>query len=169
MYFVLTLYTQHQIAFNYTTYDVRRARDIVNPATPRCNIMLLDSMGASGSPSKGRFLYARVLGAYHANVIYTGPGMADYKARRLEFLWVRWYRVDSLDDDFLAKSLLPELSFHPIHSPLAFGFIDPSDVLRTCHILPRFAKLKRHEHAGGKGFSRCAKDQDDYRSYYIGW
>jgi len=40
-----------------------------------------------------RFLYARVLGAYHANIIYTGPGMHDYNARRFDFLWVRWYEV----------------------------------------------------------------------------
>jgi len=39
------------------------------------------------------FLYARVLGAYHANVIYTGPGIRDYNARRFDFLWVRWYEV----------------------------------------------------------------------------
>ena len=131
--------------------------------------MLLDSLGASQTPSRGRFLYARVLGAYHANVIYTGPGLADYKARRLEFLWVRWYQVDSKDEDFLAKARLPELSFPSVHSPLAFGFIDPAEVLRTCHILPKFIKGKRHEHAGGKGLSRCAKDSDDYNGYYIGW
>ena len=91
--------------------------------------MLLDSLGASQTPSRGRFLYARVLGAYHANVIYTGPGLADYKARRLEFLWVRWYQVDSKDEDFLAKARLPELSFPSVHSPLAFGFIDQAEVL----------------------------------------
>ena len=26
----------------------------------------------------------------------------------------------------------------------AFGFVDPKDVLRGCHILPRFAAGKRH-------------------------
>ncbi|KAI0731435.1 hypothetical protein C8Q76DRAFT_612419, partial [Earliella scabrosa] len=80
------------------------------------------------------------------------------------FLWVRWYQVD----ECFSQSRLPEISFYPIHSPHAFGFIDPTDVLRTRHILHRFASRKRHEHAGGHGLSRCAKDRDDYKSYYVG-
>ena len=131
--------------------------------------MLLNSIGESGSSLRARFLYARVLGVYHANVIYTGPGMADFKPRRVEFLWVRWYQVHSGHEEFLAQSRLPELSFYPIYTPHAFGFVDPANVLRTCHIMPRFAHGKQHEHAGGKGFSRCAKDRDDYKKYYIGW
>jgi hypothetical protein len=48
----------------------------------------------------------------------------------------------------------------------AFGFVDPKDVLRTCHIIPNFAKGKRHD--DGVGVSRCAKDAGDYYRYYIG-
>ena len=160
-----------QICFNFTTYDVRRAQDVINPASPRCNVMLLDSARStqSSSTGSGTFLYARVLGAYHANVVYTGPGMVDYKARPLEFLWVRWYRVHMDGNEAMSMSRLPEVSFYPVNSPHAFGFIDPCDVLRTCHILPRFARGKRHEHAGGIGLSRCAKDQDDYNRYFVGW
>jgi hypothetical protein len=39
------------------------------------------------------FLYAHVLGIYHANVIYTGSDTRDYTLRRLDFLWVRWFRL----------------------------------------------------------------------------
>jgi hypothetical protein len=78
--------------FHFTTYDVRRGTDIINPGTPHCNIMLLaDNADAAGNSStEHHFLYARVLGVYHANVVYTGPGMRDHAARRLDFLWVRW-------------------------------------------------------------------------------
>src|ERR1700728_4093607 len=32
----------HKLArFNYTTYDVRRAQDVINPMTSHCNILLL--------------------------------------------------------------------------------------------------------------------------------
>jgi hypothetical protein len=44
---------------------------------------------AEGSPiSSNHFLYAWVLGGYHANVIYTGPGMCDFEAHHFNFLWV---------------------------------------------------------------------------------
>ncbi len=64
------IYEHKRVHFHFTTYDVRRGTDIVNPGTSRCNVMFLadDAM----SPScPHRFLYARVLGIYHANVIYT--------------------------------------------------------------------------------------------------
>jgi len=48
----------------------------------------------------------------------------------------------------------------------AFGFIDPKDVLRGCHIIPNFAKGKQQ--ADGVGISHCAKDVRDYNQYYVG-
>ncbi|OJA16859.1 hypothetical protein AZE42_09971 [Rhizopogon vesiculosus] len=35
------IYHHNLIRFNYTTYDIRRAQDVINPKTPHCNIMLL--------------------------------------------------------------------------------------------------------------------------------
>jgi len=74
--------------FHFTTYDVRRGSDAINPSTTRCNIYALADNAdvADGSSTGHPFLYARVLGVYHANVVYTGPGMHDYQARRLDFL-----------------------------------------------------------------------------------
>src|ERR1700722_3457156 len=84
---------RHQLArFNYTTYNVRRAQDVTNPRTSHCDIMLLAKRNEeNGSEPDHPFMYARVLGIYHANVIYTGEGMVDYQARRVEFLWIRWF------------------------------------------------------------------------------
>ena len=48
----------------------------------------------------------------------------------------------------------------------SFGFVDPSDVLHVCHILPGFAKGRRH--INDVGISHCAKDGKDYEMYYIG-
>ncbi|KAF7967387.1 hypothetical protein HWV62_34433 [Athelia sp. TMB] len=47
----------------------------------------------------------------------------------------------------------------------SFGFLDPADVLRGCHIIPVFAKGKHH--SSGKGMSFCAKDSNDWNKYYI--
>jgi hypothetical protein len=159
----------HQLCrFHFTTYDVRRGSDTINPSTARCNIMLLaDNADVVDDSSTGHpFLYARVLGVYHANIVYTGPGMHDYQARRLDFLWVRWYEVVDPDTAGWSSSRLDSVRFPPMNGEDAFGFVDPKDVLRTCHIIPNFAKGKRH--ADGVGVSRCAKDAGDYCQYYIG-
>jgi hypothetical protein len=162
------IYHHRLSRFHFTTYDVRRGTDVINPGTPRCNVMLLnDSLGTMHNLSNThRFLYACVLGVYHANVIYTGPGMRDYEARRLEFLWVRWYEVVDPASSGWNHSRLDSIRFRPMNEEDAFGFVDPRDVLRGCHIMPNFANGKRH--ADGVGISRYARDGKDYKSYYVG-
>ena len=41
----------------------------------------------------------------------------------------------------------------------AFGFVNPADVLRGCHIIPSFAGSQLHPN--GIAMSRCAGDSDD--------
>src|ERR1700678_2851354 len=53
-----------------------------------------------------------------------------------------------------------------MHQANSFGFVDPKDILRGCHIIPAFAKGKRY--TNDTGISRCAKDRHDYMLYYIG-
>jgi hypothetical protein len=81
------IYHHKIIQFHFTTYDVQRGTDLVNPGTSRCNIMLLAD-DPEGSLNFHHFLYVRVLGVYHANVMYTGPGMHDLDTRHFDFLWV---------------------------------------------------------------------------------
>ena len=158
------IYHHKRIQFHYTTYDVRRGTDVINAGTSRCNVMLL-SNDADGSSSH-HFLYARVLGAYHTNVIYTGPGMRDHIPRRFDFLWVRWFEVVDPASSGWSNSTLDMVRFPPMHRNGSFGFVDPRDVLRGCHILPAFAKGKRQ--ADGVSASSCAKDGTDYHLYYVG-
>jgi hypothetical protein len=106
------------------------------------------------------FMYARVLGIYHANVVYTGEGMIDYQARRFEFLWVRWFHYVGRRD-----LRLDTVRFPPVGSEDAFGFVDPKDVLRACHIIPAFARGKSH--SDEVSISRCARDGNDWARYYI--
>jgi hypothetical protein len=161
------IYHHKVLRFNFTTYDVRRGTDIVKPGTSRCNIMLLADYADGSNPSNlHHFLYARVLGAYHANAVYTGPGMLDYKARHFDFLWVRWYEVMDPRSSGWSNSALDSVCFPPMHEDESFGFVDPNDVLRGCHILPAFTKGKRKETT--MDVSRCAKDSKDYKVYYVG-
>ena len=82
------IYCHHLFRINYMTYDVCCAQDTINPQTDHCDIMLLVPLDSTHP-----FLYACVLGIFHANVIYSGPGSKDYIARHLEILWVHWFEV----------------------------------------------------------------------------
>jgi hypothetical protein len=110
------------------------------------------------------FRYARVLGTYHVNVVYVGPGMLDYQPRRMEFLWVRWYRNSGVVPNWNGQTL-DRIRFAPMAADDAFGFIDPSVVLRSCHLIPAFAKGMLHR--DGKGMSFCARDSSDWVEYYV--
>jgi hypothetical protein len=78
--------------------------------------------GSTSSSNSHPFLYARVLGAYHANVLYTGPGMQNHEARRFDFLWVRWYElVDPASSGWSSRSKLVAVCFPPMHQANSFG------------------------------------------------
>jgi hypothetical protein len=146
---------------NYTTYDVRRDDDVIHPTSSHCNIMVLNP---SCSSAEHPFWYARVLGIYHSNVIYTGTEVIDYQPQQLHFLWVRWYQIEDIPAGWDARRL-DRLRFPSIHDTNSFGFLDPADVLRSCHIAPVFTLGKVH--ADGSGISRHAHDGKDWKSYYV--
>lgn len=160
------MYRHNVLTINYTTYDVRRAQDSINPRTEHRNIMLLANV------THHQYRYARVLGIYHANVIYSGRGRGgkvDHHSRRMEFLWVRWF--ENINNDSVQqgwqKGRLDALRFHRITSKEAFGFVDPGDVLRGCHLVPRFLLGKSRNEEGSKARSVCAQEHRDWKSYYV--
>jgi hypothetical protein len=105
-----------------------------------------------------RFWYAHVLGIFHANIIYTGEGVLDHIPRRLDFLWVRYYTHLRNSTD---SESLPMLSFPSVTVNESFGFVDPSLVLRCCHVIPAFYKGRRTSRVAS-GFARSEKDWNAY-------
>ena len=86
------IYLHKLTRFQYTTYDVQRDQDVINPSTPHQDIMLL---ATTDDDHDHPFLYGHVLGIYHANVIFTGCQSSQiHQARQFEFLWVRWYKYE---------------------------------------------------------------------------
>ncbi len=87
--------------------------------------------GKSNSVDMGEehpFLYGRVIGIYHVNVVYVGPGMKGYEPMRFDFLHLRWFQlVDTQSSRGLSsswKSLrLDRLFFPPTADDNAFGFL----------------------------------------------
>ena len=153
------IYRHNLLRINYTMYDVRRETDMINPRTEHRDIMLLARDG-----SNHQFCYARVLAIYHANIVYTGPGSMDFSSRHIEFLWVRWLELVDLSAGWDAR-LLDKVRFVPMNRADAFGFVDPGDVLRSCHLVPVFAAGKLH--IDGASFSRSAHGSEDWKQYYV--
>jgi len=136
-------------------YDMCCEADMINPRTDHNNIMLLARDG-----SNHWFCYARVLGIYHANVIYMGPGSKDFLSRCIEFLWVCWFELAHLSASWNSW-LLDKVRLVPMNRADAFGIVDPGDVLRGCHLVPVFAAGKVH--IDGALFSRNAHDSEDWK------
>lgn len=120
---------------NYTTYDVRRAQDSLNPRT-HADVMVLsqeDQDDSDGHP----YWYARLLGIFHVDVQHVGAHSADSTTQRMEFAWVRWLGADPGHKDGWEAKRLRRIGFVPGED--GFGFIDPLDIIRAVHLIPAFA------------------------------
>ncbi|KAF9235723.1 hypothetical protein BU15DRAFT_51036, partial [Melanogaster broomeanus] len=157
------IYQHLLLCLNYTTYDLQHETETVNLKTDRCDIMLLSQPdGLKTHP----FCYAHILGIYHANVIYTGPGSRNYQSRCIEFLWVHWFEV--LDQPLGWEHLALNIAcFVLMASTDAFGFMDPANILRCCHLIPAFKGGKLH--SDGIAMSHHARNSEDWKHYYINW
>jgi len=145
------IYCHNIMWVNYTTYDVRHEEDILHTSTCQHNIMVLAHRTGNSTESSSLthpFAYGWVLGIYHVNVVYVGPGATDYQPIRLEFLWVQWYNRITDYCGWKAHKL-DQLKFCTIQDADAFTFVDPSDVLRGCHIIPRFREGWAHSNGRG--------------------
>lgn len=156
------LYSHLIFKVNYTTYDVRRAQDISNPTTSHRDIMGISHEGTD-MPTEHPFWYARILGIFHVNIIYTGPQMVDYRPRRMDILWVRHFEVLTPWSENWKQ--LDQARLLPVNEKDAFGFVDPANVLRGCHLPPNYA-MGKVAPAGISANARNALD-GDYKFYSI--
>ncbi|KAF9029874.1 hypothetical protein BJ165DRAFT_1397314 [Panaeolus papilionaceus] len=127
-----TIYRHKVLRINYTTYDLRRQQDSINPRT-QADVMLL-----SNDESSFPYWYARVLGIFHAQIVYMDPITETMQRSELEFLWVRWFGLNSSPRHGWAAKNLPRVGFinERVDRSPAFGFIDPSQVIRAVHLIP---------------------------------
>ncbi|THU98313.1 hypothetical protein K435DRAFT_818914 [Dendrothele bispora CBS 962.96] len=144
------IYSHKVLHINYTTYDMRRSQDCINPRTHA------DVMVHSSNPEIP-YWYARVLCIYHAEVMYGNK--KPY--RQMDFLWVHWFTIDE-DQGF-------RLHFVDAHKECAFGFIqDPNDVVRAVHLIPAFHFGKTKSFMGPSNLGRKQSDNhEDWAKYYV--
>ncbi|KAI1795334.1 hypothetical protein LXA43DRAFT_1090982 [Ganoderma leucocontextum] len=161
------LYRHKVLRVNYTTYDMRREQDSINPRT-HPDIMVFSRETSDDDP----FWYARVLDIFHAKVRYLGPGStsATRQWQDINFLWVRWFERDAHYNAGFAHRRLPRLQFLDANDPdsSAFGFIDLYDVVRASYIIPAFAHGVREDLlAGPSPLARRDGSDDDWCYYHV--
>jgi len=157
------IYRHKVLRINYTTYDLRRAQDSLNPHT-HSDIMVLSHKDAENPHP---YWYARIIRIFHVDVRYHGLEIPDHAAKRIDLLWVRWFARHTHSKCGWAVRRLPRVGFYPQDDPNAFGFIDPDDVVRTVHLIPAF-RFGRTTALLPPSIARCKSDNDeDWDWYYM--
>ncbi|KAF8625106.1 hypothetical protein AX17_006931 [Amanita inopinata Kibby_2008] len=90
------------------------------------------------SESAHPYWYARVIGIYHALILHTGPESKNAQPQRMGFLHVRWFGLEESYRSGWNVRRLHQVCFLGSANPGAFGFINPSDVIRGLHLMPAF-------------------------------
>lgn len=159
------MYVHKILRLNYTTYDVRRGQDCLNPRT-HSDIMYLAPEGDTSHP----FLYAQIIGIFHADVVNTAPGESPVP-QVMEFLWVRRYRIDPTWRGGFKRKRLFRVEFLPDSDPDAFGFLNPDEIIRGSHIMPAFASGRTEDFLSSGSLGRLPRDgltdSQDWRYYYV--
>jgi hypothetical protein len=132
---------------------------VVRVVGPKAMVMTLNPSYPAEDGSHP-FLYAKVHGILHANMLYMN-GLVDPRPERMDFLWVRWFKWAGSD---ASSYVLHVVSFPPVTDDNAFGFLDPADILRSCHIIRRFSEV---DSLLQKSLSATAQDASDCSMYFV--
>jgi hypothetical protein len=166
------LYRHKVLRINYTTYDMRRDQDSINPRT-HPDIMMLSQEDDIEGQSRHPYWYARVVGVFHTVVKYTGVGSRTSEWQTVQFLWIRWFGQDPSYVGGFKAHRLHRIGFVDNNAPGAFGFLDPQVIIRAVHLIPAYSHGRTNDLLAGPSIVRCSgQDNDDdecsdYVLYYI--
>ncbi|TFK17643.1 hypothetical protein FA15DRAFT_554048, partial [Coprinopsis marcescibilis] len=156
------IFSHKIMRIKYSNYDMRRDEDLIHVEMENCNFFVLNSAFDSDSPNSPHpYRYGRILGIFHAN--FELAPLVGYPLRSLtiEFLWVRWYKLHPATTPYE----LDGISFLPFSFDNAVDFIRPIDVIRACHVIPRFTLAQRYP--AGNGISSLANDKCEWNAYFV--
>jgi hypothetical protein len=164
------LFEVSTMTVNYTSYDIRRDHDLINPRShPDIMVVSPDSETNDTSP----FWYARVLRIYHADVCTSHPDVRDHSTHSMNILWVRWFGSEPDYKWGFSRARLPKIGFVEWNDPFAFTFLDPAHVVRGCHLIPAFAEgrtstLLPEGKSAARVLVTAEADLDDWLNFYVG-
>ncbi|KAH9924456.1 uncharacterized protein B0H18DRAFT_1105032 [Fomitopsis serialis] len=163
------IYLHKALRINYTTYDMRRSQDSINPRR-QADVMLLAPHEDDGDSQANAhpYWYARVIGIFHVNVKHRGLLSRCKDVQRMDVLWIRWFGRDLSEPGGFKARRLHRVGFIDSDEPNAFGFLDPAQVLRASHLIPGFTHGKTTEYLP-PSIARQPEDNDeDYIYHYVG-
>ncbi|KAJ3919458.1 hypothetical protein F5877DRAFT_40143, partial [Lentinula edodes] len=153
---------------NYTTYDVRRDQDTINPRN-HADVMMLSP---EDEPGAHPYWYARVLRIFRVQVISTHPLASTVLSgpQEMEILWVRWLGVEPGHHSGFQRGRLPKVGFVDEADPFAFGFLAPAHIIRGCHLMPSFSDGRTAGllQTSEPTVARKAGEIDDWQFFYVG-
>jgi len=142
--------------------------DTINPKTHPFVIVPSPETEKGAHP----FWYAAVLGVFHADVQHAAEDSRDFRFNKMEFLWVRWLGVVPGHSFGKRQAKLLKIGFVPDSDEFAFGFLDPSHIVRGCHLIPSFIDGKTQDllttDSQGESLGRVGTKGDDWANYYVG-
>ncbi|KAG9104782.1 hypothetical protein FRC07_009737 [Ceratobasidium sp. 392] len=159
------MYHHNNLRVNYTSYDVLRQQDVLNAGTPHCFVML---PAETGNDSKAHpFVYAKVLGVYHARIIHE-----DCLPQRMDFVHVRWLYYDYESPGGWDYKRLDRLAYVTCSTNDdildSFDFIDPASILRATHLLPDFCSKTTKSFLNlKKSIAYDSNEFGDWSGYYV--
>ena len=154
------MFTQ-TLRVNHTTYDVQRSLDSINPRS-HSDVMVLSYDEDSEHP----FDYARIIGLFHLDVSYSGPGSTTRSYKKIEVAWVRWFQYDSSYLSGFCYKRLPRLQFVDCSESSAFGFLDPDLIICASHLIPAFIHGRTDELLPHSIAHRPKDGDEDYLYHY---
>ncbi|KAJ7101024.1 hypothetical protein C8R43DRAFT_1048129 [Mycena crocata] len=155
------IYRHKVLRINYTSYDIHRAQDSMNPRTHADIMMLAPEDTADTHP----FSYARILGVFHCDVSQYVHGTMT-RAVPISFIWVRRFRLDPSFKGGFKRKRLHRLEFLPDSHADAYGFVDPNEVIRGSHLIPAFAHGPT-DPVPYTSLARKGDEFDDWRYHYV--
>ncbi|KAJ8592981.1 hypothetical protein M405DRAFT_732338, partial [Rhizopogon salebrosus TDB-379] len=163
------IYRHKVLRINYTTYDLRRAQDSLNPRMHADIMVLANEESQPGELAPHPYWYARIVGIFHVYVRYLGAQSHSRTSQRIDFLWVRWFCRDSNHKSGWAARRLHRIGFFDANEvgAEAFGFVDPHQVIRGVHLIPAYAHGFTYNLLP-PSIARQPRDLDaDFNWYYI--
>ncbi|KAG9085484.1 hypothetical protein FS749_004381 [Ceratobasidium sp. UAMH 11750] len=129
------MYRHKTLHINYTSYNILQQQDVLNAGTPNCFVML--PAETNGEPGAHPFVYAKVLGVYHAKIVYGG-----HLPQRMDFVHVRWLYYNYEQPGGWDHKCLDRVNYIACSTNDdildSFDFIDPANILRATHLIPDF-------------------------------
>jgi len=156
-----TIVESKLLRINYTTYDIRRDHDTIR--TTRGDVVMTCSRDEVHP-----FWYAWVLCTFHIQVHFCLGGISHSK-QSLEVLWIQWLGINQghkwgfKDARLLKVGFVPDCIDH-----IPFGFLDPSLVIRGCHLIPAFSEGRTCDLLqAGPSQARLPDEKDDWAAFYV--